>query len=453
MQPSTSTPSSPRIPLGAWYGLTTLILASICGNSVMQVMALLTEPIKQELSLSDTEIGALRGLGATLVVALAAYPIGWLADRVDRRRIFAVCIFIWCAATAASGLARDYEMLFVFAMGISVGEAVLGPVTYSLIPDLFPPARRMLANSIFFVSQLLGYAVGLALGGLLIGAVERSHAALPEALASLTTWRIVFILVALPGIVLIPMMLAIPLREAARGGAPGGTAPAAVRDGLLEYCRANARTLLSMFAGFGAIGAANFTVFGWIAVVIVRLFNVTPAEVGVTLGQVFAVGSVLGVTAANLLAKRIARRDVDAAPVRVAQLGALAALGFSLLYLFATTPTQFYVIATLQIAASFGGLALSPTVNQGIAPARVRARLMALGGMFYVGFGALSPLVVGIVSDALGPEPRNLLTAMMLVAVPGFVGGALLLRFGEGTLRQTMETVRADDAVFTAPAG
>ncbi|WP_434390354.1 MFS transporter [Melittangium boletus] len=453
MQPSTSTPSSPRIPLGAWYGLTTLILASICGNSVLQVMALLTEPLKQELSLSDTEIGALRGLGATLVVALASYPIGWLADRVDRRRIFAVCIFIWCVATAASGLARNYEMLFVFAMGISVGEAVLGPVTYSLIPDLFPPARRMLANSIFFVSQLLGYAVGLALGGLLIGAVERSHAALPEALASLSTWRIVFILVALPGIVLIPMMLAIPLREAAREGAPGGTAPTAVRDGLLEYCRANARTLLSMFAGFGAIGAANFTVFGWIAVVIVRLFNVTPAEVGVTLGQVFAVGSVLGVTAANLLAKRIARRDVDAAPVRVAQWGALAALGFSLLYLFATTPTQFYVIATLQIAASFGGLALSPTVNQGIAPARVRARLMALGGMFYVGFGALSPLVVGIVSDALGPDPRNLLTAMMLVAVPAFVGGALLLRFGEGTLRQTMETVRADDAVFTAPAG
>jgi len=450
VNPLNNAPSSNPVLLGAWYGLATLILASICGNSVMQVMALLTEPLKQELSLSDTEIGALRGLGATLVVALASYPIGWLADRIDRRRIFAVCIFIWCAATAASGLARDYEMLFVFAMGISVGEAVLGPVTYSLIPDLFPPERRMLANSIFFVSQLLGYAVGLALGGLLIGAVEHSHAALPAALASLSTWRIVFMLVALPGIVLIPMMLAIPLRESARAGSGTGTAAPGEHGGLLAYCRAHAQTLLSMFAGFGAIGAANFTVFGWIAVAIVRLFGATPAEVGVRLGQVFAVGSIVGVTAANLLAKRLARRDADTAPVRVAELGALTALAFSLLYLVATTPTQFYVIATFQIAASFGGLALSPTVNQGIAPARIRARMMALGGMFYIAFGALSPLVVGIISDALGPEPRNLLTAMMLVAVPGFVGGALLLRFGEGTLRRTMDSVKADDAAFVA---
>ncbi len=426
--------------IGAWYGLFVLILASMAGNSVSQVILLLTEPIKHDLGLSDAQIGALRGIGTTLVLSIATYPVSWLADRIDRRLIFAVCILIWSIATALTGFADSYAMLFACAMGIALGETVLGPVTFSLIPDLFPPERRMLANSIFFVAQLLGYAIGLASGGLLIGGIEASHAALPAFLADKATWRIVMMAMGLPAVVLIPMVLSIPLRD--RDRARPVVVAAAPVAGVRSYFSAHRWTLFPLFIGFGAIGAANFTVFGWMAVAIVRLFGTSPAEVGVKLGQVFGIGSITGIVAANLLARWLMKRDADVAPLRVAQAGALTALCLSLLYLIATTPTQFYAIAVFQIAASFGGLALSPTVTQNVSPARIRARLIALGGMFYISFGALSPLLVGAISDALGKDPHNLLVAMMLVAVPGFLAGALLLRLGERHLRSTLAAVR-----------
>lgn len=434
---------------GPWYGLATLILASAAGNSVMQVMLLIAEPMKHELSISDAQIGALRGIGVTLVVAFASYPVSWLADRIDRRLIFSVCVAVWCLATALSGLASSYPMLFGCAMGIAVGEAVLGPVVFSLIPDLFPAERRIMANSIFFVAQVLGYGIGLSIGGVIMAAIDSSRHELPAAIAGLATWRLTLVAAALPGLALVPMVLAIPLRRRAR--AVDTTTPTTPRDeGVLSYLRAHPRTLFSLFIGFGAIGAANFTVFGWMSIAIVRLFGVSPAEVGLKLGQIFAIGSGVGVFAANALARWFAKRNAPAAPLRVAQVGALAAVSLSFLYLIASSPAQFYGIAVCQIAASFGGLALSPTATQNIAPARIRARLIAVGGLFYTIFGALSPLVVGLISDELGPAPRNLLVAMMIVAVPGFVGGAMLLRFAEKTLPSTLAAARSDDLVFDA---
>lgn len=422
--------------LGAWYGLLVLILVSMIGNSVNQVMLLVTEPMKQELLLSDAQIGALRGIGVSMVVAIATYPIGWLADRVDRRAIIAICIVIWSLSTAALGLSTSYAMMFGCAMGIAVGEAVLGPVVFSIIPDLFPPERRMIANSIFFIAQLLGYAAGLSIGGAMIGAIESSHAALPDFLQGMATWRVAFFAVALPGLVIAPLVLGIPVRRTRRSAA-------VVREtGVGAHFRRHGRTLFPLFIGFGAIGAANFTVFGWLAVAIVRMFGETPATVGMHLGQVFAFGSVAGVVFANLLARLLRRRNADFAPLRVAQIGAAAALLLSSLYLFAETPQQFYILASFQIAASFGGLALSPTITQNVAPARIRARLIAIGGLFYIIFGALSPLVVGAVSDALGPEPRNLLRAMLVVGLPAFAAGIVLLRASEPTLRSTLDAAR-----------
>lgn len=431
-------PSSDR-GVGGWYGLGVLILASMAGNAIPQVMLLVAEAMKQELALSDTQVGALRGIAVTLVVALASYPISWLADRTDRRFIFAVCVSIWSLGAVGSGLAGSYGVLFACGMAIAAGEAVLGPVTFSLIPDLFPERRRVLANSIFFVSQLLGYSIGLALGGALVGLIDQHRASLPAGLASLATWRVAMVATAVPAVALIPLLLLMPLRRVQRGASA-----VASGQGVFPYLRRHARALFPVFIGFGSIGTANFTVFGWIAILVVRQFKEDPARVGVALSQVFAAGSIGGLLAANLLARLFNRYDRSRTPGRVAQVGALVALVLSCLYLFARSPTEFYVIGVFQIAASFGGLALSPTLTQALAPNLIRARLLAVGGLFYTGFGAMSPLLVGALSDALGSE--HLLHAMLLVAVPAFAAGALLLRLSERHLDAALAEARESGA-------
>src|SRR6185437_14166855 len=125
---ATHSANTPRSLVGAWYGLAALVLATVFAQMDRQILMLVAQPLKQALDLSDTQIGAINGIALSLVAMLATFPLGWLADRVDRRRLLALCIIIWSIFTAACGFARNFPQLFTCSMGIAVGEAVLGPI-------------------------------------------------------------------------------------------------------------------------------------------------------------------------------------------------------------------------------------------------------------------------------------------------------------------------------------
>src|SRR5690606_19083833 len=107
----------------------------------------------------------------------------------DRRWLLAGCILAWSAATAACGFARDSTELLFAAVGVAIGEAVLTPLIYSMIPDLFPGERRTLANLVYFGASLVGAGLGLALSGALVGL-------LPE--GPIRPWRLAFLVAAAP---------------------------------------------------------------------------------------------------------------------------------------------------------------------------------------------------------------------------------------------------------------
>lgn len=440
--PRQARPAPKNWQFAAWYGLAIMVLISMAGNSLFQIMALVTEPLKHDLSLSDTQIGTLRGIAISLVSAVASYPIAWLADRIDRRLIFAACILIWSLAMAGMGFATSFPMLFALGVGIAFGEAVLGPVTFAIIPELFPAERRMLANSIFFVAQLLGVSVGLAFGAWLVGTISHSHEMLPASLRLLAPWRVTFIAAALPSVVLIPFVLAMRLNRTA----PHVALPEQQsEEGVWSFFSKHRWTLAPLFVGFGLIGAANFIPYVWMVPILMRNFGESQAAVGAQLSQTFAIGSISGVIVANLAARVLTKRNADTAPVRVAQLGTILAALASSCYLFAQSATQYYIIAAVQMAASFGGLVLSPTVTQNITPARIRARVIAIGGLVYTVFGAISPVLVGAVSDSFGAGPRALIHAVLLVTLPAFALGVVSLQLGLRTLSATLEAVRNEE--------
>ncbi|HMA52106.1 MAG TPA: MFS transporter, partial [Magnetospirillaceae bacterium] len=66
-------------------------------------------PIKADLNLTDTQFGLLGGTAFALLFCLGAVPLGWLADRTDRRRLIATGILAWSAMTALCGLAPDFQ--------------------------------------------------------------------------------------------------------------------------------------------------------------------------------------------------------------------------------------------------------------------------------------------------------------------------------------------------------
>src|SRR5690242_13186916 len=66
-----------------------------------QILSVLAEPIRQELHLSDTQLGLLTGLSFALFYAVMGVPAAMLADRVHRVRLVAAACLVWSGFTGA----------------------------------------------------------------------------------------------------------------------------------------------------------------------------------------------------------------------------------------------------------------------------------------------------------------------------------------------------------------
>jgi MFS family permease len=418
-----------------------IVLASVVGSVNRALIGLAAESIKRTLELTDSQLGLLTGLALTFVTAIATIPVGWLADRVDRRWLLAACVLIWSAATVGFGLSGTFGAMFLFAMGIAVGEAVLGPITYSIIPDLFPREKWVIANLVFVTCVLLGTYIGMALGGTLFGFIATNASQLPKFLAGIEAWRSTLVLSAVAGPVLAVMILMMRLTRTT----PVASS-AASRQGVAAYFRANARTSAGIFLGFGLSYAAFGAQSQWNVVVLQRVFGETPAKIGQFLGVAGGIASLTGVAMAWLTVRLVRPRYGDAAPMIVAQGALLVALLVTLPIPAVTTAGQFYALILAKIAFTFMANSLSPTVLQTMAPGHMRGRIVAIGGTVMVIFGSFMPWLVGVLSDRVFPGQNGILLAMCSVVIPGLLGGLLFLRWGSGGLAATIARVERADS-------
>lgn len=423
--------------VAAWYGLAALVLATVFAQMDRQILMLVAQPLKQALGLSDTQIGAMNGIALSLVAMLATFPLGWLADRVDRRRLLALCIIIWSIFTAACGFARNFPQLFTCSMGIAVGEAVLGPVSYAFVADLFPTESWMLANYIYYLAAVLGSAAGMTFSGAVIGFAGTYHALLPLVPSGLEPWRVALLIIALPGPV-IALLVAL-IRISAR--APAAEAANAV--GLAGYVRENARTFVGVFVGFGLAAASSGAVAAWTPVVLERAFAQSPAQTGVRLGAVSAAATLLGVLISGLMARKLRARLGRLTALRISEAGVIAALLTVPVFLSAASAWQVYLAIGIHTIAVTVCLSLSPTILQFMAPRLMRGRVIALGGLLYMVFMSLTPLLVGGISDRLTAGSRGLLLAIIIVGGPCYLMSFFFMRFAEPTLARTFEAVEA----------
>src|SRR5438876_7222431 len=131
-----------------------------------QILSAVQEKIRAEWQLSDSALGDL-GTAFILLYAVVGLPLGRLADLWRRKWILSVGVGLWSVMTLASGLAWNFWSLFVFRLGVGIGEASCAPTSSSLIGDLVPPQRRARALSFF----MIGLPVGLGLSFLVSGTI------------------------------------------------------------------------------------------------------------------------------------------------------------------------------------------------------------------------------------------------------------------------------------------
>jgi MFS family permease len=181
------------------YALAVLFGLNFMNFYDRQVIAAVGEKIRIEWALSDAQLASLT-TAFVLLYALVGIPFGRLADTGPRKRILAAGVVVWSAFTALSGAAGSYATHFLFRMGVGVGEASLAPTANALIADLFPPAQRGRALSIF----MLGLPLGLGASYLISGMVVQATGG----------WRPALYVAAVPGLVL--ALLVLFLREPPR---------------------------------------------------------------------------------------------------------------------------------------------------------------------------------------------------------------------------------------------
>jgi len=331
-----------------------------------QIIGILAAPLKQEFQLSDSQFGLLGGIAFASVYSTLAIPLAWLADRSSRVWIMTGALTVWSGFTALCGIAGSFGQLFLFRMGVGVGEAGGVAPAYSLIADYFPPNQRARAMAAFAFGIPLGTAGGTLIGGLL---------------AAQYGWRTAFIVVGVIGVLVAPI-LRLTVRDPKRGGAdaaaakPANSAAAVVAPALVlpaddglgrkvalaAFGVAGGMALLAglSLAGIGAanplipafgaglfavigvslliarrtgsvimrkksfwllaLGAASssvcgYGVAGWLPLFFMRSFDLTLAQVSWYYAGIALIGGLLGIWMGGSVADKLARRSKGAYPL------------------------------------------------------------------------------------------------------------------------------------------
>lgn len=348
----------------------------------------LAPQIMQDLKFDYQDLGALAS-AVGLSWGVFAIAMGRLADRVGRRIIIIPAIIGFSLMSGLSGLANGFATLFLARLAMGVAEGAYCPSSYAAALDASPPQRRGLNLGII--------SSAFALFGLALGPIIATQLVLV-----LPSWRDVFMLVAVPGL-LLALVLARVLRE---------TPVAAVKtdrpqqnSGWLAVLRyANMRVVLPVIC----CSMSGVFVLG----VMTPLFLTDVAHLPTaTMGMVMSglgFGGFAGQIAVGAASDRLGRRRSLAGAFL---LGAIALL---LLALGGFGPTGLFATLFLAAFACCGANALlaGPVPGESVPPEMVSSAMGLAIGVGEIFGGGIAPAIGGFIAQHAG-------LVVTLVAVSG----------------------------------
>lgn len=393
--------SPSRVGWGAWYVIGVLALANVLSSVDRFLLNLLVEPIKHDLSISDTQIATLQGVAFVVFYATLGLPIGRLVDNTSRRSILAAGIAVWSLMTAMCGLVRGYLGLFLCRIGVGAGEATLYPSSYAMIPDLVPKHMIARATSIFVMGSFIGAGLALIAGGSVIGLIGKAGVVHLPLLGDTLAWRAAFLFVAAPGL-LVSLLIMLTVQEPARQAvrADETTTAHATLTEVFQFVLTNRRVLIGIFAGFSALTLFGYGMQAWTPTFLIRTYGWSTSRVGLTYGAIMLIFAPAGALAAGFFADFLSSRGYKDASLRTALIGCLCLIPFAVAAPLAPTPTvALCLLAPLSFFAS-APYPLAGTAIQLIAPNRMRGQLTALF-LFIINFVGLGfgPLLIGVLTD------------------------------------------------------
>jgi MFS family permease len=385
----------------ATFAIIILFAINILNFYDRNVAGALTEPMRKEFHLSDTQVGLL-GSAFIWLYALIGVPLGRMADVSSRKRVLSFGIMVWSALTAFTYFVTTYGMLMFSRLGVGVGEAACAPTATSWLGDLVPRAKRARVLALF----MLGVPVGGALSYFFSGPVAEAYG-----------WRVAMLLAAAPAMLLIPALLS--LNEPKRGAsevhqesAPAGSMWAVLKIPTLLWIIASGALLnFNMYA----IGQFMPALFG-------RIYHLSVGEAGIKTGIVYMVGGVVGGLGAGWIGDHIIHSRQNG---RMFTAAIFALVGAPFAYFGAGAST--ITMAVILWAVAYGtlntyyGLVYS-SIQDVVAPAQ-RGGTMALYFMaMYLCGASFGPLLTGRLSDLFARRAADAAGSAVITAAAKAVG-------------------------------
>ncbi|MGO9600209.1 MAG: spinster family MFS transporter [Isosphaeraceae bacterium] len=423
-----------------WKVFLVVFMVNLLESIDRWLLPTLLRPLREELTLSDTEAG---WLGTLLLLSYALWSpvVGFLADRFSRPRLMALGIAVWSLATVGTGLARSYTELQLARILVGIGGSTFGVIALALLMDLFPRGVRARVLSAYYLAIPLGAAIGLRLGW---------------AIAEAGTWHTAFLLTGGPGLVL--GLLALLLRDPLRGSSE----PVPVdRLKLHEHLGPSREDYIDMMVNssytYSVFGLAfsMFAIAGlvfWLPTFLMVVHELPAERVSLWLAGLVPAAMVLGMMTGGWLADRYSRITPRALFV-VPGIAMLASIPFLLLTvfgrsekaiglgLFATFTLLFcntgpchaiiasVVMPNMRAVACAGAITATHLLGDLLSPALMGwvADTFGQADSMDTSFGhALA--AIGAVPKALpGHEPENLIAALLLAVPALLIAGAVLL--------------------------
>jgi len=329
----------------------------------------------------------------------AAVAMGSLSDRIGRRKVMLPAILVFSLASGFSGLAGGFTTLLLIRGLMGIAEGAFCPVSFAATAEASNPSRigfnQGLQQSMF---ALFGLGFGPILAAWLLG---------------FASWRGVFALVALPGIVL-TILLWMVIREpedlADRARLEAETSPASLGEVLkVRNVRLAMVGLLCAMCGIFVL-SANTPIY------LASYLKLAPMEVGLVTSAI-GFGGFVGLWILPALSDVFGRRPM-------AVLGFVGGAAFVYLFMsLGAEPKMLFAALFGATAFSFGVLSLltGPVASESAPAGMVSTASGLIIGVGEIFGGGLALLLAGYIIATYGIQ------YMLYLAFAGLLAGALLM--------------------------
>lgn len=379
----------PQVPEGKgrmWTGtqiriLVLLMLVNMSNYLDRGIIAILQEPMKQDLHLQDWQLGMISGPAFAVLYSVAGIPIARLADRANRITVLAIALTIWSGLTALCGAAASFMHLVLARVGVGAAEGACTPTSHSLIADAFAPRQRGMALSVLTTSIPVAQLFAPLIGGVV---------------AMTYGWRVAFLVVGIPGLFL-AALLWFTVKEP-RDSAPAQQVRVSSFWGDIRILFAK-RSFVWLFIASVFMGMSITSTNAFTASYFLRQYNLSIAEVGALMAAGLGVAGLTGTFLGGWIADRFAG-VYGRSYAWTCSLGATLASVFFLIVF--NLDNWLIAVPFLLLANIATDLKNGPNtaVAQNIAPPGMRSITSAVMMMGAIGVGTtIGPLMIGAISD------------------------------------------------------